>query len=384
MTLRRPERPLIFLSIVLLAAYGSNRHLAGPRQAAAQQRRNVIMFVADGLRYGSVNEKDTPSLWSVRQHGVHFVNSHSLFPTFTMVNASAIATGHGIGDTGNFGNVVWSGYPIYDNGNFDLATGTPTPFIENDGILADIAGHYVGNYLHEKTLMSTAMASGYNVVSIGKVGPVALQHIEAMAPVNRRYVPAPDSTIIIDDATGTNVGFPLPRSIIDRLIKRNLSTDPPDRSNGYGPNSTYNNGYSGNGRQPGTQRPNTLQQQWFSDLTTKAVLPMLQQDTGKPFLMLYWSRDPDGTQHNQGDSLGNFYPGINGDTSKLAVQNADRNLQRILEWLDANPETKANTDIFVTSDHGFATISRMEIDRNGHRTQSESAKHAYLDANGNL
>jgi hypothetical protein len=385
MKLRKPERSLIVLSIAFLVVYGSGRHLAGPRQAGAQQqRRNVIIFVADGLRYGSVNEKDTPALWYVRQHGVHFANSHSLFPTFTMVNASAITTGHGIGDTGNFGNVIWSGYPIYEKGNFDLATGTPTPFIENDGILADIAGHYGGNYLHEKTLMSAALTSGYNVASIGKVGPVALQHIEAMAPVNRRYVPATDSTIIIDDATGTNVGFPLPRSIIEQLIKLNFSTDPPDRSNGYGPNSSFNNSNSGSGSRPGTLRPNTLQQQWFSDVTTKVVLPMLRQDTGKPFLMLYWSRDPDGSQHNQGDSLGNFYPGINGETSKLGVQNADRNLQRLLDWLDANPETKANTDLFVTSDHGFATISRMEIDRNGHRTQSESAKHAYLDANGNL
>jgi Type I phosphodiesterase / nucleotide pyrophosphatase len=383
MTFRKPERLLVALSIILLFSYRTDRHLAGPRQAAAQQRRNIIIFVADGLRYGSVNEKDTPALWSIRQRGVHFVNSHSLFPTFTMVNASAIATGHGVGDTGNFGNVIWAGYPIYESGTFDLAAGTPTPFIENDGIIADIAGHYDGNYFHEKTLMSAAMASGYNVASIGKVGPTAIQHIEAMAPSQRRYVPAPDSTIIIDDATGTTVGYPLPRSVAERLIKQNLSTEAPERSNGYGANSAYNNGNSGNGRQPGTLQPNTVQQQWFSDVATKAVLPMLQQDGGKPFLMLYWSRDPDGTQHNQGDSLGTLYPGINGDTSKLGVQNADRNLQRLIDWLDANPATKANTDLFVTSDHGFATISRMEIDLT-HRTQSESAKHAYVDANGNL
>src|SRR5215471_7954609 len=147
--MRKPLPILIVLSIGLVLFLTGDRHFAAARQtASAQQRRNVIIFVADGLRYGSVNAEDTPALWSVRQHGVHFANSHSLFPTFTMVNASAIATGHGIGDTGNFGNVVWSGYPIYENGNFDLAAGTTTPFIENDGILADIAGHYGGNYIH--------------------------------------------------------------------------------------------------------------------------------------------------------------------------------------------------------------------------------------------
>jgi hypothetical protein len=100
--------------------------------------------------------------------------------------------------------------------------------------------------------------------------------------------------------------------------------------------------------------------------------------------MIFWSRDPDGTQHNQGDSLGTLGPGINGDTSRLAVRNADRALGRLLAWLDAHPAVKANTDIVVTSDHGFATISRSEIDRAGHRTASESARHDYLGPDGGI
>jgi hypothetical protein len=58
----------------------------------------------------------------MRQQGVNFANSHSLFPTFTMANASAIATGHGLGDTGVFSNVIWTRYPTY--------SGTPVPFLE--------------------------------------------------------------------------------------------------------------------------------------------------------------------------------------------------------------------------------------------------------------
>ena len=69
------------------------------KHAAAVQRRNVIIFVADGMRHGSVNETDAPTMLMLRQRGVHFVNSHSLFPTFTTANASAIATGHMLGDT---------------------------------------------------------------------------------------------------------------------------------------------------------------------------------------------------------------------------------------------------------------------------------------------
>ena len=60
----------------------------------APKPHNAIIFVADGLRHGSVNPIDTPALYRVRSEGVHFANSHAVFPTQTMPNAAAIATGH--------------------------------------------------------------------------------------------------------------------------------------------------------------------------------------------------------------------------------------------------------------------------------------------------
>src|SRR5882762_1461126 len=85
---------------------------AEPKAAAVPTpvRRNVVIFVADGLRHDSVNAVDAPTLFALRQHGVHFVNSHSLFPTLTTPNASAIATGHYLGDTGDFSNAEYVGY----------------------------------------------------------------------------------------------------------------------------------------------------------------------------------------------------------------------------------------------------------------------------------
>ena len=56
--------------------------------------RNVVLFVADGLRPGLVNEKNAPAMTRLMADGVRFANSHSLFPTFTTANASALATGH--------------------------------------------------------------------------------------------------------------------------------------------------------------------------------------------------------------------------------------------------------------------------------------------------
>src|SRR5262245_55343954 len=83
--------------------------------AAAKPKHNVIIFVADGLRRNSVNAQDSPALLKVRTSGVDFQNSHSVYPTFTTANASAIATGHGLGDTGDYANTlypgVWLGKP---------------------------------------------------------------------------------------------------------------------------------------------------------------------------------------------------------------------------------------------------------------------------------
>ena len=59
---------------------------------------------------------------------------------------------------------------------------------------------------------------------------------------------------------------------------------------------------------PGTLNTNSKQQDYFANAATKVILPMFKK-SGKPFAMLYWSRDPDGTQHFQGDSLNRLIPG---------------------------------------------------------------------------
>ncbi|MFV4733698.1 alkaline phosphatase family protein, partial [Mycobacterium tuberculosis] len=50
-------------------------------------------------------------------------------------------------------------------------------------------------------------------------------------------------------------------------------------------------------------------------------------------------------------------PGINGPTSLAAIKNADDDLKRIREALKAMG-LDATTDIVVTADHGFSTVSR--------------------------
>ena len=337
-------------------------------QNTPARQRNVVIFVADGLRAGSVNPTDTPALWRVRAEGVNFANSHAVYPTFTMPNASAIATGHSPGDTGQFANNVFPGFAIFDTGNFGRAAGTLVPTVEDDLVLGDLDDHFGGNYLQEESLLSLARAKGYNTAAVGKLGPTAIQDLAELEPENGRF--RQGVTIILDPATGTDAGMGLTNETAEMLKAAGLAPRPPARSQPAGNNTT-----------PGTLSANVVHQQWLVDALTKAILPRFTS-SGKPFAVVFWSGDPDQTQHAQGDSLNRLVPGINGPTSKAAIRNADHNLTQILEFLDRDPSLAENTDVFVTADHGFSTVSRHEIDAQGHVTGSYSAAFTYRDVNG--
>lgn len=347
-------------------------------KAKGRPVRNVIIFIADGLRHDSVNPADTPTLWDIRHRGVHFINSHGIFPTFTTANASVMATGHLLGDTGDFSNTIAPGFAIFDTGNFGKTPGTVTPFIENDQVLGDLDDHFSGNYLNEETLLSFARQNGYNTAAVGKLGPTAIWDASQLEPSQGQFVTP--MTVIVDDATGGAAGISLPPAILTALQAAGLPTVAPNRSNGAGPTDQNNNGFSGNNQTPGTLKANLTQQQFFADVLTKGILPSFVQG-GRPFLAVFWSRDPDGTQHNQGDSLNSLSPGINGPTSKASISNADNNLKQILDFVNAHPDLARNTDIFVTADHGFSTISHHETDASGnHFIGDYAAQFIYKDA----
>jgi len=357
------------IPVAIVAAFASL--LPCPAQApAAPRRHNVIVFVADGLRRDAVNEKDTPSLWRVRKSGMDFPNSHSLYPTFTTANASAIATGHGLGDTGDYGNTLYAGVWL-TKPNASTAPGTIVPFIEADDLLTDMNQTFGGNYLGERPLLSVARAEGVRVASIGKLGPTAIQMSDLLGWDTSGHLNSHDA-IVIDDATGLDTGFPLPADLRELIERAGLPTQAPVRSNGFGDRSQWNNGFAGDAITPGTLAANRIQERWFADVATKVLLPSFAAQD-HPFLLLFWSRDPDGTQHNQGDSLQRLSPGINGPSVTRSLQNADAALGKLLAWLDANPQIRATTDVIVTSDHGFATISRREIAPDGTQTSERSA-----------
>ena len=166
---------------------------------------------------------------------------------------------------------------------------------------------------------------------------------------------------MIDDSTGGKSGVPLSDEIKDALTKAKLPLATPGRGD---------NGKAGDAKTPGTTVANVAQQSYMADVATKVVLPMFKA-RNKPFVLVYWSRDPDGSQHNNGDSLNTVTPGINGPTSMAGIKNADDNLAQLRKALD-DLGLAATTDIIVSADHGFSTISKQS-------KTSPSAKVSYDD-----
>ncbi len=312
-------RLLIVVGAVLSA-------LVFPAQAQQAHPHNVVLFVADGLRAGMVTEKNAPTMTALMNNGVRFANSHSLFPTFTTANASAMATGHYLGDTGDFSNNIYVGFPVTSVGGAVVAP------IENDAVLGELDQHFGGDFLNEETILKAARDAGYSTAAFGKLGPVLIfDHIERSG----------QETIIFDDSTGHKNGIPLGEEIVKRLTAAQLPAETPGR---------------GDNGKPDTTVANIVQQTYFTDVATKVVLPLFKE-RNKPFLMVYWSRDPDGTQHGQGDSPLRLVPGINGPTSLAAIRNADDNLASLLAALK-QLGLDGTTDVILTSDHGFSTISK--------------------------
>jgi predicted AlkP superfamily pyrophosphatase or phosphodiesterase len=310
---------------------------------------NLILFVPDGLRALKVSPDAAPAMAEVRDKGVNFKNPHSIFPTFTMANGSAMATGHFLGDSGTFSNTIYTGFSSAPAGD------TVVPFLENDAVLGDVDEHFNGDYLNEETILKMARREGYSTAAIGKVGPTLLfDH-------NDRADKPGLHSIVVDDATGGKAGVPLSDEMKDALAKAGLSLTTPSRSD---------NGKAGDAKTPGTTAANTSQQAYFADVASKVVLPMLKA-RNKPFVLVFWSRDPDGSQHNQGDSLNTVTPGINGPTSMAGIKNADNNLAQLRKALD-ELGLAATTNVIVSADHGFSTISKES-------KTSPAAKASYED-----
>ena len=99
-----------------------------------------------------------------------------------------MATGHMLGDTGDFSNTIYAGFAVPG------ARGSVTPFLESDQVLGDVDEHFAGDYLDEATILKLAREAGFSTAAVGKIGPTLIfDHTKDGRA----------QTIIVDDATGS-------------------------------------------------------------------------------------------------------------------------------------------------------------------------------------
>ena len=294
--MKRPVRLFLCFALAGLSAIPTSS--SGEQVVAAQQSRGnarlILIVVVDGLRPDSINSQDTPTLFRLRQEGVSYTNSHSVFPTVTRVNAAAISTGT---------------YPdvngLVSNSMFVPAVNPNRPFNTSDHLqllkLRDVSG---GRLLFARSLADRLTERGisFAAVSSGSTGSALLLNHRAPEGiglvVNGKFEP------------GRRVAYP------DKFNAAILSR--------FGPG-------------PGEEDSSSVD--WADRVLREYVLPEI-----KPDVIINWQTEPDGSQHRYSTSS---------PEARKALANSDRNLGLTLVKIKQLGLADA-TDVIVVSDHGFS------------------------------
>lgn len=257
---------------------------------------HVVLVVWDGMRPDFVSEENTPTLAALAKAGVFFERHHSVYPTMTEVNGTALATGCYPARSGILGNRE---YRPALNPLRPSAMESPDVIRRGDALTG---GHYLG----VPTLPELLHAAGRRTAIAGTKGVALLW--------DRAERPADSANVCVFG------GETMPAEAAARINEALGGAFPKE--------ITF---------------PNAAQDLW----TTRALTEVLWKDGVPPFSVL-WMSDPDYSQHKSA-------PG-----SSLALralrENSDANLRRVLEALDRHG-VRDKTDVFVVSDHGFSTVT---------------------------
>lgn len=278
-------------SLVLLAAVV---FMSGAGQAPGALPRLVAIFVIDGLRPDSINERDTPTIARLSREGVEYINSHAVFPTVTRVNTATLTTGaypvlHGI-----VGNSMYVP-AVNERAPFD--TGDHTQLLKLD--------QSAGRTIAIETLGEVLQRHGRRLVTLssGSTGNGLLLNPEA-----RR-----GAGVVIHGLFDRGVTAAHPKGISDAVIAR-FGAPPPD--------------------------PDDLgQMEWTDTVLREYVLSELRPD-----VLIDWMGPLDSSQHAHG---------VGSPEALDALRRIDASLGRTLARIDALGLSD-RTSVIVTSDHGFA------------------------------
>ncbi len=312
----------IFIAIALTAS--TSRAADTPDASSPARGRIVILMVWDGLRPDFVTRRDTPNLYDLGREGTRFDRHHSMYPTLTMVNAAALATGAAPGVNGIVGNVLYLAPLLGDKASVNPKLAKPV-MLESTPLLADLDsdGEFAGHLLGLDSVAQQLEREGGYVAIAGKGGPAFLFD---------------DRVETIKDGRDS-LGNPHK----DYLFATDDLTEPPQAAVEKAPAGSHE-GVADSARDV-----------YFTHIVTEDAIPAAKRasDAGRPSLIVLWQHNPDLTQHIAG--LGTL-PALE------ALSGADINLGRVRAALDSNGIAD-RTDVIVVSDHGFATV-RMTIDLN--------------------
>ena len=299
----------IFALLVLLTIAAPTR----AQDAAAHRGRGriVVLMVWDGLRPDLVTQRDTPNLFRMAREGVRFDRHHSIFPTLTMVNATALATGAPPGVNGLVGNNFYlEPSPETPKGQLVSAEG-PKAILNLNGATA-----FKGRLIGLDTIAQEVAREGGYVAVIGKQGPTSVFDNRVTTIANGKDVvgePHQDYLFASEDFVAT--------SSSDKI------TVPPESK---------------------TAVVDEQRDLYFARLAVEDALPEAKRaaDAGRPALVVFWQHNPDLTQH---------IAGLGTAPAMEALSLCDNNLMRVRDAIDALGIAD-RTDVIVVSDHGFATI----------------------------
>lgn len=337
---------------MLLAALGCTKPSPPPAepsvttspQPAPGEKRRVILMIWDGLRPDSITPELTPVLANLRDvKGVDFRNHHAVYPTFTMMNAAALATGVRSGKHGFYGNFEYQPGPTGKNAKGDEVDYAQPFFTEDHAILRALDEFYHAHgaaLLREPTLFELAQNAGLPTASVGKIGPTYLFDYGQGGVLLDENVALPRSFALALQAAG----LPLPKNIVHEPFAKGAITLAADNGDPTAPTAATLTLADGVTPDPRADQgsPHKQRNAYLMRVFIDYVLPKVD-----PSLALVWLRNPDSTEHAYGPGTPNVVD---------ALQHQDRLLGELLAALDRLGRS-ASTDVIIASDHGHSSVA---------------------------
>ncbi len=252
---------------------------------------SVLIIGVDGLQPSQVTPDVMPNLSALAARGVTFANHHSVFPTVTRVNAASMMTGRYPGGHGLAGNTLL--VRDYD------------PHRVIDALRPDLGRIFegAGRVLLAPTLPQLLAEEGLEFVSVnsGGNGNAFIQN------------PHPDGR----GGTTIHSEFTIPASLGPEVEARF-------------------------GAWPEKRRPDLARITY-----AMRILRGLLFSDSPPDAAIFWSSEPDSSQHDAG---------VGSEKAVRSLRHLDAELGILFEEMHRTGRD-ADTNLIVVSDHGYSTVS---------------------------